>query len=161
MHIWPCPCAVGMSKKIWNQTYFEPMRVDSVEIFHRFAFWHHGSKLASFFTVLKNCIFWGASFKLINNLATLDPVKLQAFYRTLLYHCYTLHTATHCKSCLLHDVSKIVRIHWQIRATHCNELQHTATHCNTLQHTAAHRETLQHTVTHCSTPQPLLATCVF
>ena len=39
MHICPCPWAVGISEKIWNQTYFEPMTGDSVEIFHHFAFW--------------------------------------------------------------------------------------------------------------------------
>jgi len=38
-HICHCPLAVRISKKIWNQTYFEPMTVDSVEIFHHFAFW--------------------------------------------------------------------------------------------------------------------------
>jgi len=37
-----------------------------------------------------NCIFWGASFKPNKNLAILVPGKLQGFYRTLLYHCYTL-----------------------------------------------------------------------
>jgi len=75
MHICPCLWAVGISKKIWIQSYFEPVTVDSVEIFHHFAFWRHGSKLAIFLIVPKNCIFWGASFKLIKNLATLDPEK--------------------------------------------------------------------------------------
>jgi hypothetical protein len=92
MHIFPCPSAVEITKKIWIQTYFEPVTVDSVEIFHHFAFWRHGSKLVSFFVVPKNCIFLVASFKLIKNLATLDPEKLQRFYGTLLYHCYTLAT---------------------------------------------------------------------
>jgi len=90
MHICPRAWAVGISKKIWNQTYFEPMTVDFVEIFHRCAFWRHRSKLASFFIASKNWIFEGASFKRIKNLATLDPEKLQGFYGTLLYHCYTL-----------------------------------------------------------------------
>jgi len=43
-----------------------------------------------FFIVPKSCIFWGASFELIKNLATLDPEKLQDFHGTPLYHCYTL-----------------------------------------------------------------------
>ena len=46
--------------------------------------------LEALFARPKDCIFWGTSFKFIKNLATLDPEKLQAFYGTLLYHCYTL-----------------------------------------------------------------------
>jgi len=38
----------------------------------------------------KNCIFWGASFEPIKNLATLDPEKLQGFHGTPLCLCYTL-----------------------------------------------------------------------
>jgi len=56
MRICPCPWAVGISKKNWNQTYFDLMTVDSAEILHHFAFWHHGSKLASFFIVPENFI---------------------------------------------------------------------------------------------------------
>ena len=90
MHICPCSMMIGIFKKIWIQTYFGPVTVDSVEIFRHFAFWRHGSRLASFFIVPQNCIFWGATFELIKNLATLVPEKLQGFYETLLYHCYTL-----------------------------------------------------------------------
>ena len=38
MHICPCSLAVGICKKIWIQTYFGPMTVDSVENFRHFAF---------------------------------------------------------------------------------------------------------------------------
>ena len=64
------------------------MTVDSVEIFRHFAFWRHGpgSRLASFWIVPKNCIFWGATFELRKNLATLVPENLQGFYKTLLCH---------------------------------------------------------------------------
>ena len=65
------------------------MTVDFVEIFRHFAFWRHRTRLASFFTEPKNCIFCGGTFELIKNLATLVPEKLQGFYETLLYHCYT------------------------------------------------------------------------
>jgi len=75
---------------MWIQTYFELVTVDFVEIFHHFAFWHHGTRLANFFIEPMDRIFWGASFKLIKNLATLVPEKLLGFYETLLYHCYTL-----------------------------------------------------------------------
>jgi len=44
-----------------------------------------------FFIAPKNCIFWGASFELIKNLATLDPDKLQGFHGTPLCQCYPLH----------------------------------------------------------------------
>jgi len=90
MHVCACLWAVGIYKKTWIQTYFELVTVDFVEIFHHFAFWRHGTRLASFVIVPKNCIFWGASFMLIKNLATLVPEKLQGFCETLLYRCYTL-----------------------------------------------------------------------
>ena len=67
------------------------MTVDSVEVFRQFAFWRHGTRLASFCIVPENCIFWGASFKLMKTLASLVPKKLQGFCETLLYH-YTLMT---------------------------------------------------------------------
>ena len=66
------------------------MTVDSEEVFRHFEFWRHGSRRATVFTAPKNCIFRGASFEVIKNLATLDPEKLQGFYGTPLYHCYTL-----------------------------------------------------------------------
>ena len=89
-HISPCSRTVGISKKIWIETYFKPVTVDSLKIFHHFAFWSHGTRLARFLIVHQNCIFRGASFKPIKNLATLVPEKLQGFHETLLYHCYTL-----------------------------------------------------------------------
>jgi hypothetical protein len=46
--------------------------------------------LATFFIAHKNCIFPGASFETIKNLATLCAQKLQGFHGTPLYHCYTL-----------------------------------------------------------------------
>jgi len=90
MHICPCSWSIEISKKIWIQKYFGPATVDSVEIFRHFAFWRHRTRLVSFLIEPKNCIFWGATFELIKNLATLVPEKLQGFYETLLYHCYTL-----------------------------------------------------------------------
>ena len=84
MHIWPCSWAVGISKKIWIQIEIGPVTVDSVEAFRYFAFWRHGTRFASFLIVPKNCIFWGASFKLIKNLSALVPNKLQGIYETLL-----------------------------------------------------------------------------
>jgi len=90
MHICPCSRTLGISKKIWIQTYFGPVTVDSEEVFRHFEFWRHGSRRATVFTAPKNCIFRGASFEPIKNLATLDPEKLQGFHGTPLYHCYTL-----------------------------------------------------------------------
>ena len=52
-----------------------------------FVFNCHRTKLA-----FENCIFRGASFNLIKNLANVFPEKFRYkvfFYRTLLYHCYT------------------------------------------------------------------------
>jgi len=46
--------------------------------------------IANFFIEPENFIFWGISFKLMKNLAALVPKKLQGFYETLLYHCYTV-----------------------------------------------------------------------
>jgi len=57
MHICPCLWAIGISNKIWIQTYFRPATVDSVEVFCLFAFLHPVTRLASFFIVPKNCIF--------------------------------------------------------------------------------------------------------
>ena len=89
-HISPCSRTVGISKKIWIETYFKPVTVDSVEVFRHFAFWRHGTRLTTFFIAPKNCIFWGTSFETIKNLATLVPEKLQGFHGTPLYHCCTL-----------------------------------------------------------------------
>ena len=54
------------------------MTVDSVEVSHYFAFWRHGTRLASFLIVPKNCIFWGASLKLIKKLEFV-PRKVTRF----------------------------------------------------------------------------------
>jgi len=77
-------------QKIWIQAYFGPVTVDFVETFRHFAFWRHGTRLASFFIVPNDCILCGTTFELMTNLATLVPDKLQRSYETLLYHCYTL-----------------------------------------------------------------------
>jgi len=90
MHICPCSRTVGISKKVWIQTYFGPVTVESEEIFRHFVFWRQGSRLATFFIASMNCIFWGASFEPMKNLATLDPEKLQGFHENTLYHCYNL-----------------------------------------------------------------------
>ena len=89
-HICPCSRTVGISKKIWIQTYCGPVAVVSVEVFRHFAFWRHGSRLATFFIAPKNCIFRGASLEPIKILATLDPEKFQGFRGAPQYHCYTL-----------------------------------------------------------------------
>jgi len=90
MNICPCPWSIGISKKIWIHIYFGLVKVDSEEIHRHFVFWRHGTRLASFIIVPQNCIFWGATFELIKNLATLVLKKLTGFYETLLYHSYTL-----------------------------------------------------------------------
>ena len=92
MHNCPCSRALGICKNIGIRTYFSSMTVESVRFFRHFAFCSLGNRLASFFIVAKNCIFWGAPFQLIINLATLFPKKLQGFHWNLLYHCYTLTT---------------------------------------------------------------------
>jgi len=83
MHI--CPCS--FMQKYWDSDVFW---LESVGIFRHLAFWHHRFKFATFFIARKNCIFWGASFKLIQNLAASNPEKLQDFHGTPLSHCYTL-----------------------------------------------------------------------
>ena len=109
MNICPCSWTVGISKKIWIQTHFGLVMIDSEEVFRHFAFWRHGSRLATFFIATLNCIFGGASFEPIRNLATLDPEKLQGFHGTPLYHCYTLWTTR-----LWPHLSKT---HWQPPST--------------------------------------------
>jgi len=52
-----CSWAGGISMKIWIQTYFGPVTVDSVEVFRHFAFWRHGTRLPTFFIAPTNCIF--------------------------------------------------------------------------------------------------------
>ena len=61
MHICPCSWPIGISKKLWIQMYFGLVTVDPPEIFQDFAFWCHGTRLANFFIVPQNCIFWRRS----------------------------------------------------------------------------------------------------
>ena len=51
---------------------------------------YESTQTATFLNAPKNCIFSGASFESIQNLATLGISKLKGFYGTSLYHCYTL-----------------------------------------------------------------------
>jgi len=116
----------------------------------------------------------------MKDLATLFPKKLQGFHWTLLYHCYTLHsatrynalqhTATHCSALYHMNITNSV-IYRNATTTLCNTLQRTATHCNTLQHTAAHSITwtsptlsstempLQHSATHYNALQHTATRC--
>jgi len=57
LHICPCSRTVSISKKIWIQTYFGPVTVDSEEVFRHFAFWRHGSRLVTSFIAPEKCIF--------------------------------------------------------------------------------------------------------
>jgi len=86
----PCSWALEICNSIGIWTYLGSVTVESVGGFRHFAFWRHRFKLATFFIAPKNCIFWGASFKLTTNLATLNSEKLQGFRGTPLSHCYTL-----------------------------------------------------------------------
>jgi len=92
MHTNPWSWALRAFKHIQIRTYLGRWRSILWGGFHHIAISRHGSKLAMFFIASMNCIFWDTSFVLIKNLATLDPEKLQGFYGTLLYHCYTLST---------------------------------------------------------------------
>jgi len=114
MHICPCSRTVGISKKIWIRIYFGPVTVDSEEVFRHFAFWRHGSRLATFFIAPKNCIFWGASFELNKNLVTLDPEKLQGIHGTPLYHCYSLPHTLFCLICTINSEMKSFLIFTQL-----------------------------------------------
>jgi len=92
MHTCPCSWALGVCKpeNTGIRTNFGSVTVESARGFCHFAFWHHRFKFATFFIVHINCILWGASFKIIKNLATLNPEKLQGFHGIPLSHCYTL-----------------------------------------------------------------------
>ena len=90
MYICFCPRALGICKNIGIQTYFGSLTAKSVRGFHHFALCIKVPRLATFFIAPKNCIFWGASFEPIKNLATLGTRKLQGFHGTPLYHCSTL-----------------------------------------------------------------------
>jgi len=98
IHICPCSWALGICKNIGTRTYFGSMTADSesVRFFRHFAFCLKVPKLAKFFIAPKDCIFWGAPFEPIQNLATLGISKLQGFHRTPLYHCYTLQYVAVC-----------------------------------------------------------------
>ena len=90
MHICPCSLALEICKNIGIRTCFGSVTAEIMGVFRHLAFCSLGNRLASFFFVPKSCIFWGASFELMKNLATLFPKKSQGFHGTLLYHCYTL-----------------------------------------------------------------------
>jgi len=70
-----CPCsrALGICKNIGSRTYFGSMTVEFVGVFRHFTFCSLGNRLASFFIVPKNCIFWGASFELIKTWQLCSP----------------------------------------------------------------------------------------
>jgi len=70
-----------MFNKIWIEIYFEPVTVDSVEIFHHFEFWHHGNRPASLLIVPKKYIFWGASSKLIKIWQLSFPQSYKVFMK--------------------------------------------------------------------------------
>jgi len=120
MHACPCSWALKICKNIGIRTYFglvtltrgnprtvtilqyrfnktKQHKVKSVGVFCHFAFWRHGTRLATFSDAPKNCIFWGAFFEPIRNLATLVPEILQDFHGTPLYHCYTLVIGCICR----------------------------------------------------------------
>jgi len=86
MHICPCSRALEIYKNIGIRTYFGSITAEIIGGFRHSAFCSLGNRIASFFFVPKNCIFWGASCELIKNLETLFP----KIHGTLLYHCYTL-----------------------------------------------------------------------
>jgi len=56
MHICPLSWALRICKNIGIQTYFGPVTVESVKVFRHFAFWRHGTRLATFLIAPKNCI---------------------------------------------------------------------------------------------------------
>ena len=156
MHISSCSWSTGMSKKIWIRIYFRPVTVDSVEIFCHFAFWRHGTRLASFLIVPKNCIFWGATFELTKNLATLVPEKLQGFYGTLLYHCYSLIALCFPLSLFLFFslsvlLSFSLSLFLPFSFSHFLCLSHTHTHTQTHTHARAYTHIHTHTNAHIQT----------
>ena len=82
--------APRISGRIGIPSYFGHVATCLVRFWQYFAFWREWLRLATFFIARVNCNFWGASFELIKNLATLNPEKLKGFHWTPLYHCYTL-----------------------------------------------------------------------
>jgi len=93
VHIYLCSWALGMCKSMWIQIYWAgDGRFKFCWGFQHLAFVRHKIKFVMCHVKLLahlNCIFEGASFKLIINLADSTPEKLQG-YGTLPYHCYTL-----------------------------------------------------------------------
>jgi len=57
MRICPFSRTVEISTKIWIMTYFEPVTVDSEDVFRHFAFWRHGSRLSTFFIAPKTAFY--------------------------------------------------------------------------------------------------------
>ena len=82
MHISPSSWALGICKNIGIRTYFGSVTAESVQFFHQFALCIKVPGLSTLFIAPKNCIFWGAVFEPIKNLATLGTWKLQGFHGT-------------------------------------------------------------------------------
>jgi len=87
---------VPMFFNIWIRTYLAGIRTylalvtaESMGVFRHLGVLYKSTQ-TTFFITPKNCIFWGGSFEPIKNLASLGSSKLQGFYGTPLYHCYTL-----------------------------------------------------------------------
>jgi len=80
MHICSCSSALEISKKIWIQTCFGPVAVVSVEVSRPFCVFETRIQTCTFLVAPNNCIFWGASVKLIKNLANLNFQELQGFH---------------------------------------------------------------------------------
>ena len=85
-----CSWALGICKYNRIRTYFGLVTAKCVGFCGPFACCIKVPRLATFSIAPKNCIFGGASFEPIKNLATLDTNKLQGFHGTPLHHCYTL-----------------------------------------------------------------------
>jgi len=95
VHICLCIC-----KNIGVRSSFGSMTVESVGGFRHFASCSLGNRLAILFIVPQTCMFWGASFELITNLATVLPKKVQGFHWSLIYHRYMPHMP-HIVTCLI------------------------------------------------------------
>jgi len=59
LHVYICRLSwpLRTCKNIGIQTYFGLVTVESAKVFRHFAFWRHGTRLATFFIAPKNCIF--------------------------------------------------------------------------------------------------------
>ena len=79
----------------WDSDIFWLMTVESVGFSRHFAFCSLGNRPASSLSLgLKTACFEAHLLSSWKNLTTLFPTKLQGFHWTLLYHFYSLHTAT-------------------------------------------------------------------